>query len=117
MASSQQAAEFTRGENIGLAITAFGAPEVLQVQTLPMPQAGAQQVVVQVAAAGINPIDAKTRAGLGWAAQAHKDDLPWVPGFDVAGTVVHASSDSAWQCGDRVAGYVQGGGGYSRYLA
>ncbi|MGL5120998.1 MAG: NADP-dependent oxidoreductase [Plesiomonas shigelloides] len=117
MASSQQAAEFTRGENIGLAITAFGAPEVLQVQTLPMPQAGAQQVVVQVAVAGINPIDAKTRAGLGWAAQAHKDDLPWVPGFDVAGTVVHASSDSAWQCGDRVAGYVQGGGGYSRYLA
>ncbi len=29
MASSQQAAEFTCGENIGLAITAFGVPEVL----------------------------------------------------------------------------------------
>lgn len=117
MASSQQAAEFTCGDNIGLAITAFGAPEVLQVQTLPMPQADVQQVVVQVAAAGINPIDAKTRAGLGWAAQAHKEDLPWVPGFDVAGTVVQAGTDSVWQCGDRVAGYIQRGGGYSRYLA
>lgn len=53
MASSKQAVEFTRSENIGLAITAFGAPEVLQVRNLPMPQAGAQQVVVQVAAAGL----------------------------------------------------------------
>lgn len=104
------------GENVGLAITSFGAPQVLQVRPLPMPQADPQQVVIQVAAAGINPIDAKTRAGLGWAAQAHKDDLPWVPGFDVAGTVLHAGVNSGWQPGDRVAGYLQGGGCYSRYL-
>ncbi|MGL4504229.1 MAG: NADP-dependent oxidoreductase, partial [Aeromonas sobria] len=45
------------------------------------------EVRVRICFAGVNPIDAKTRAGLGWAAAQNKDKLPWTPGYDISGVV------------------------------
>ncbi|MGF1684616.1 NADP-dependent oxidoreductase [Photobacterium minamisatsumaniensis] len=103
-----------------LAITEFGAPLVLALQERALPRPENGQVLVKVSYAGINPIDAKTRAGLGWAAQQNKDNLPWVPGYDIAGEVLACGEGAeCWQAGDRVSGFIGfplGGGGYSEYV-
>ncbi len=51
-----------------IVIPEFGSAEVLAFQEVDIPQPKAGEVLVKVAYAGINPIDVKTRAGLGWAA-------------------------------------------------
>ncbi|MCG7586700.1 NADP-dependent oxidoreductase [Photobacterium sp. OFAV2-7] len=104
-----------------LAITQFGQPSVLAMQTTEIPVPSDSQVLVRVAYAGVNPIDAKTRAGLGWAAQQNKDNLPWVPGYDIAGKVVKVGANvQDFAVGESVAGFVGfplAGGGYSEYVA
>ncbi|KXF82877.1 NADP-dependent oxidoreductase [Enterovibrio coralii] len=101
-------------QNLQLAITAFGGPETLKLQHTSVPTPNDNQALVKVAFAGVNPIDAKTRAGLGWGAEKIKDSLPWVPGFDAAGTIV--SDAGAFKAGDRVVGRIVEGGGYGQYL-
>ncbi|WP_199479894.1 NADP-dependent oxidoreductase [Vibrio harveyi] len=107
-------------EHKQIAITEFGNAEVLAIQTTstPTPQTG--EVLVKVAYSGVNPIDVKTRAGLGWAAEQNKDNLPWVPGYDISGKVVSCGEDtSRFQEGDEVAGFIGfpiRGGGYSQYV-
>ncbi|MFV8403706.1 NADP-dependent oxidoreductase [Vibrio harveyi] len=107
-------------EHKQIAITEFGNAEVLAIQTTstPTPQTG--EVLVKVAYSGVNPIDVKTRAGLGWAAAQNKDNLPWVPGYDISGKVVACGEDtSRFQEGDEVAGFIGfpiRGGGYSQYV-
>lgn len=107
-------------DNKQIAITEFGGPEVLVIQTSDVPQPKAGEVLVKVAFAGVNPIDVKTRAGLGWAAAQNKDKLPWVPGYDISGQVVEVGEDNRrFQIGDNVAGFIGfplRGGGYSQYL-
>jgi NADPH2:quinone reductase len=77
-------------------------------------------VLVKVHFAGVNPIDVKTRAGLGWAASQNKDNLPWVPGYDIAGEVVRLGEQAErFIVGDSVAGFIGfplQGGGYSQYI-
>ena len=65
----------------------FGGPEVLQVATGPVPEPAPGQVLIRVHGAGLNPIDWKTRKGLGFAARQIESRLPWTPGYDVAGEV------------------------------
>ncbi|EKO3810020.1 NADP-dependent oxidoreductase [Vibrio harveyi] len=107
-------------EHKQIAITEFGNAEVLAIQTTstPTPQTG--EVLVKVAYSGVNPIDVKTRAGLGWAAAQNKDNLPWVPGYDISGKVVSCGEEtSRFQEGDEVAGFIGfpiRGGGYSQYV-
>ncbi|MFA0414989.1 NADP-dependent oxidoreductase [Vibrio renipiscarius] len=108
-------------ENKQVAIPQFGEAEVLTIQQASIPRALAGEVVVKVAFAGINPIDVKTRAGLGWAAAQNKDHLPWVLGYDISGEV-YQCGDTVQQLevGDRVAGLIGfplQGGGYSQYLS
>jgi NADPH:quinone reductase-like Zn-dependent oxidoreductase len=62
----------------------FGAPEVLGLEERPLPEPWATEVRVRVEAAGVNPVDWKTRAGLGAAARS---GLPLTVGWDVAGVV------------------------------
>ena len=62
----------------------FGGPEVMRVEDVADPQAGAGQVVVRVVAAGVNPVDAYIRSGL----HAQRPALPYTPGIDGAGIVV-----------------------------
>ncbi len=63
------------------------------------------RVLVKVAYAGVNPIDVKTRAGLGWAAEHNKNHLPWALGYDLAGTVIKQGQGShKFNLNDGVAG-------------
>ncbi|HAS6018662.1 TPA: NADP-dependent oxidoreductase [Vibrio vulnificus] len=107
-------------ENKQIVITEFGGPDVLAIRSSQMPEPKPGQVVIKVYFSGINPIDVKTRAGLGWAAAQNKDKLPWVPGYDISGKVVSCGKNAErFVIGDTVAGFVGfplEGGGYSQYL-
>ena len=97
-----------------LQITRFGGVDVLQLTEKELPAPAADQVLLEVLLASVNPIDAKTRAGLGWAAQKFKDALPWPPGCDVCGVVGEAVSDvTTFSVGQRVCGMTSGGGAYA----
>jgi NADPH:quinone reductase len=61
----------------------FGGPEVLQIEELSDPKPGPGQVLVEVRAIGINPVEAYIRSGT----YSQKPDLPYTPGTDAAGTV------------------------------
>src|SRR5918997_5636224 len=62
----------------------FGGPEVLEVESRPVPKPVATEVRVRVEAARVNPVDWKTRGGKGAAVQF---GLPLTVGWDVAGVV------------------------------
>ena len=62
----------------------FGGPEVLEVESRPVPEPVATEVRVRVEAAGVNPVDWKTRGGKGAAVQF---GLPLTVGWDVTGIV------------------------------
>jgi NADPH:quinone reductase-like Zn-dependent oxidoreductase len=61
----------------------FGGPEVLQLVEIDRPEPLPTEVLVRVHAAGVNPVDAKTRAGGGVAGVL--GELPFVLGWDVSG--------------------------------
>lgn len=61
----------------------FGAPGVMRLEEVPDPLQGSEQVLVRVAAAGVNPVDAYIRSGL----HASRPALPYTPGMDAAGVV------------------------------
>lgn len=106
--------------NATIVISQFGEPDKLEIldSEVPSPQAG--EVLVKVSYAGVNPIDVKTRAGLGWAAQHNKNNLPWTPGYDISGVVVKQGDGShKFNLNDMVAGFTGfplRGGGYSQYV-
>lgn len=105
-------------QNYGVTISQFGEADVLTYQeNLPLPTINDHQVLVEVHFAGINPIDFKTRKGLGWAAEKFKSQFPAILGFDLAGIVVQAGANSGFQVGDKVAALTFAGGAYSRYVA
>jgi len=60
----------------------YGAPSILRVETLPVPEPGPNEALVRVEAAAINPSDVKIVAG------AFGASLPRTPGRDFAGTVI-----------------------------
>lgn len=101
-------------------LTQFGEADVLNYQdNLPMPTIAEGEVLVKVAYAGINPVDYKTRQGLGWGAENIKNkqfanDEPAILGFDVAGTVA-ASNSADFKVGERVAALNFAGGCYAEY--
>ena len=84
-----------------------GGPEVLVVREVPEPVAGPGEVVVQVAAAGVNRADLLQRQGR-YAAPA---GTPGWPGLEVSGTVVEVGDDVGGPAvGDRVCALLDGGG-------
>ncbi|MGD8122962.1 NADP-dependent oxidoreductase [Vibrio sp. TRT 2004] len=107
-------------ENKQIAISQFGDPDVLVIQTSPIPEPKAGEVLVKVHFSGVNPIDVKTRAGLGWAASQNKDNLPWVPGYDISGEIITLGEGvERFAVGDNVAGFIGfplAGGGYSQFV-
>jgi NADPH:quinone reductase-like Zn-dependent oxidoreductase len=95
----------------------FGGPEVLRVVSVEAPAPSPGEVLVRVAAAGVNPVDWKVRAG---GAGERFGRPPYVPGWDVAG-VVEATGDgvSAFAVGDEVFGmprFPEPAGCYADYL-
>ena len=94
-------------------ITAPGGPEVLQSCTRPRPVPNADQVIIQVAYAGVNRPDALQRAGL-YDPPAGASDLP---GLEASGAVVEVGENVAdLAVGDRVCALLPGGG-YAEYVA
>lgn len=61
-----------------------GGPEEMKLETVPDPVAGQGQVVVRIAAVGVNPVDTYIRSGKNNYAPK---TLPYTPGIDAAGTV------------------------------
>ena len=92
-----------------------GGPEVLQVEEFGRPKADPDEVVVEVTAAGVNPVDTYYREG-----SYEPYDLPMVPGVDAAGEVVGTGSKVEGIAeGDHVfaTGLGQEGpGGYAEYV-
>lgn len=81
----------------------FGGPDVLKLEEVPQPLAGAGQVRVKVHAIGVNPYDTYMRGG----AYAIKPDLPYTPGADAAGVIDQVGpAVTGISIGDRV--YVSG---------
>jgi NADPH2:quinone reductase len=75
-----------------------GGPEVLELVDLPVPKPAAGQVLVKIAASGVNFIDTYLREGRYPAA------LPFIPGQEAAGTVVELGEGvSGFAVGDHVA--------------
>ena len=92
-------------------ITQAGPPEVLRLCTRPIPVPGDGEVLIRVAAAGVNRPDCLQRAG-GYPPPPGVSDLP---GLEIAGTVVAAAPGvSVPAVGDRVCALVAGGG-YAEY--
>jgi NADPH:quinone reductase-like Zn-dependent oxidoreductase len=79
---------------------ALGGPEVLELVELPRPDPGPTEVLVRMTAAGVNPVDWKTRARGGVLG-----DPPFTVGWDVAGVVEEAGRGvTRFAPGDRVFG-------------
>jgi len=77
----------------------FGGPEVLEFHTEQAPAPGPGEVLVQVRAAGINPIDARRMTG------EFGSNLPHSFGTEFAGTIQALGAGTApWQVGDAVLG-------------
>ncbi|HMH38952.1 MAG TPA: alcohol dehydrogenase catalytic domain-containing protein, partial [Streptosporangiaceae bacterium] len=83
----------------------MGGPEVLAVADREAPRPGPGEVVVEVAAAGVNYMDIYQREGVG----NYRTEPPFVPGAEGAGTVVAVGSDvKDLSVGDHVAWAGQG---------
>lgn len=92
-------------------ISAPGGPEVLRGCRRPVPQPGTGEVLIQVAAAGVNRPDVMQRLGLYPPPTGASD----IPGLEVAGEIVALGTDTAGLAlGDKVCALVAGGG-YAEY--
>ena len=91
-------------------ITSYGAPEVLRLGERPDPVAGAGELLIRVAASGINRPDVLQRTGNYPVPPGASD----IPGLEVAGTIVsgdaQAMAAAGLKVGDRVCALVAGGG-------
>jgi NADPH:quinone reductase len=88
----------------------YGSPDVLQVGDLEPPHPGPGQVLVYVAASGVNYVDTYQRSG------TYQIPLPFVPGVEGAGTVAALGDDvTDLKVGDRV-GWVAAPGSYAEQV-
>ena len=96
-----------------------GGPEALTWTEVATPEPAAGEVLVRVEAAGVNPIDWKTRSGLGPATSF--GDRPYIVGWDVAGTVAARGPDTeGLAVGDPVLGmarFPSPDGAYAEYVS
>ncbi|MGX9961822.1 NAD(P)H-quinone oxidoreductase [Roseomonas sp. F4] len=84
-----------------------GGPEVLALADRPVPSCGPGEVLVRVAAAGVNRPDVQQRKGL----YPPPPGVTDIPGLDVAGVVEAVAPDVTWpRPGDAVCALVAGGG-------
>ncbi|WP_405373634.1 MULTISPECIES: NADP-dependent oxidoreductase [unclassified Microbacterium] len=95
-----------------------GGCDVLHESRMPVPRPALSELLIRVVAAGVNPIDAKTRAGRGVSGQIA--GYPATLGFDFSGVVVSTPFEAhPLQPGDQVFGMVpfpRTGGTYAEYV-
>jgi len=91
-------------------ITSYGAPDVLRLGERPAPVASAGELLIRVAASGVNRPDVLQRTGNYPVPPGASD----IPGLEVAGVIVsgdaQAMADAGFKVGDRVCALVAGGG-------
>lgn len=94
-------------------ITHAGPPDVLKIGEREVPKLASGEVLIRVAAAGVNRPDLLQRQG-------HYPPPPGasdIPGLEVAGEIVEVAADvSSWRLGDKVCALLAGGG-YAEYVA
>jgi NADPH:quinone reductase len=94
-----------------IAIRAPGGPEMLVPEQRPVPSPGSGEILVKVAAAGVNRPDVMQRQGLYPPPKGATD----IPGLEIAGEVVALGGGvERWKVGDEVMALVVGGG-YAEY--
>jgi NADPH2:quinone reductase len=94
-----------------IAISAPGGPEVLVPEERDVPKPGASEILVKVAAAGVNRPDVMQRKGQ----YPPPPGAPDIPGLEIAGEVAAVGGKAArWKVGDKVTALVAGGG-YAEY--
>jgi NADPH2:quinone reductase len=98
-------------EMTAIAIPAPGGPEALVAEQRPLPRPGEGEILIKVAAAGVNRPDVMQRKGLYPAPPGASD----IPGLELAGEIVATGPGSGrWKVGERVCALVSGGG-YAQY--
>lgn len=95
-----------------IVVNNFGGPEQLVLHEVPTPAAGDGQIVIKVEASGVNFSDGMQRRNR----YVFPVSLPYLPGFEVAGTVTEIGKGVAnISVGDRVVAMLPEGGGYAQY--
>jgi NADPH:quinone reductase-like Zn-dependent oxidoreductase len=90
----------------------YGEPDVLALEQVTRPEPGADQVLVRLNVAGVNPVDWKNRSGM--FKQFMPLTFPWTPGVEGSGIVEAVGSNvTTLKVGDEVYGIVKGG--YAEY--
>ncbi|MBI1370241.1 MAG: zinc-binding dehydrogenase [Planctomycetes bacterium] len=81
-----------------MTITQFGGPDVLKLADMPKPTPASGEVLVEVHAAALNPVDTKIRKGL-----HGPKTFPLIPGYDVSGVIAAIGPNVAhFKVGDEV---------------
>lgn len=94
-------------------VTRLDGPGAVELADVETPEPGPGQVLLDVHRAGVTFPEVLQSRGL----YQDKPDLPFTPGAEVAGTVVHAPEDSGCSAGDRVAAFTVLGGFAEQSLA
>src|SRR5690348_12940850 len=95
----------------------YGGPDVLKLEDAPVPTPKDDEMLVKVFAAGVNSFDGTLRSGK-YAKGPKGTQLPWHPGYDIAGTVEKVGSKiTKFKTGDAVYAMIDilKGGGYAEY--
>ncbi len=99
----------------GIRVQSFGGPEVLHYDDIPRPEPAADEVLIRVHAAGVNPVDWKMREG-----RNKNRTLPFIPGWDLSGVIEMVGKDvSDWKVSDEVYSRpdISRDGAYADYIA
>src|SRR6201982_1567528 len=94
----------------------WGGPDVLKLEDVPVSTPKEDQMLIKVFAAGVNSFDGMLRSGK--YAKIFNMQLPWIPGYDVAGTVEKVGGKvTKFKVGDPVYAFISipTGGGYAEY--
>lgn len=99
-----------------IVIHEYGDENVLKFEEVEKPSPQADEVLVKIKIAAVNPVDWKIRDGLG---EAFGLKLPLIPGCEISGTVEEAGANvGKFQTGDAVFGFMgKYDGGYAEYVA
>ena len=112
-ANGVAAGESMTDSMIAIEIAGFGGPEFLKPAERPIPRPGKGELLIEVAAAGVNRPDVMQRQG-GYKPPPGASDIP---GLEVAGRVAALGEGvSNWRVGDPVTALVAGGG-YAEFCA
>lgn len=94
-------------------INRFGGPEVLEIQDVPTPQPGPEEVLVHVRSTALNRADLLQRQGRYAAPPGAAQNIP---GLEFAGEVAESGTNAnRWDKGDRVMGII-GGGAHAEFV-